>query len=102
MTPQEIKELILTEGTEKASVLIYEAHHKQRDKDSYIWFGILAFFCIVFVGYLNQYGLKDSERLTQELFKEREINLRNKQINDSLGEYMKEYPVLVIDPTKKP
>lgn len=101
MTPNEIQEELMNNGIFKGSVIIHEKFRKQRDKDSYVWMGILTFFCIVFVGYINQYGFKREEVLQQKLYREQEINLRNRQVCDSLMEWQKEYPVLVIDPTKK-
>lgn len=101
MTQNEVKHMILAHGLEDGCDKVAERVNKQRERDSLIWLGILLFFALIFVGYQHEYGFRAAEKMQRELFREQQINLRNKQINDSLAQEMENYPVLVIDPAKK-
>jgi hypothetical protein len=93
MTRNEIKETILKHGVIEASEIIEKSIQKKLDRHSWWWFGILTFFCVVFLGFLNQREEMRNEYISSMEERYKEYNRQVDEWKDSVDKYVNsEYP----------
>lgn len=88
MDKNEIKEIILNEGVIHGSEIIAEKFKKRRDQDSWWWLGVLTFFIIIFIGYLNQRDSVRQERVNKMESDYKSYVQRTEDWRDSVQKYV--------------